>query len=161
MSRLCSILVSMDTKFSAIRAIGSMMFEEMVRLVTIITSCILGALLILAWWLTANVSQWWGLFLALVVLLVILAMVLRFVAMWLLKRMYGAPLTREQHVHTKAFVGKVQSIAETRSMGWPLFVATTIKDIIRHKNAVSLKKLIADSSSLKSDFQELERLFKG
>lgn len=151
----------MDTKLSAVRAIGSMMFEDMVRMITIITSLVLGALLVLAWWLTANVSQWWGLFLALVVLLIILAMVLRFAAMWLLKRMYGAPLTREQHLHTKAFVGKVQNIAETRSMGWPLFVITTIKDIVRHKNAVSLKKLITDSGSLKSDFQELERLFKG
>lgn len=150
----------MQPRFSAVRAIGKMMLQDVLRVLTVITAVILGGLLLLAWWLTTNVSAWWGALLALIVMCILLAAVIRQLVIWGLKQLYPTPLTAEQHDYTKEFVGKLRSIAETRSMGWPGFVLRNVKDVVVRRDLTNLKQLIGDTKSLKQDFQELEQLFK-
>ncbi len=150
----------MDSKITVTRVIGKMMLQDVLRILTIITAVILGGLLIFAWWLTTNVSAWWGALLAFVVICIILAGIIRQLVLWGLKQLYPTPLTAEQHDYTKEFVGKLRSIAETRSMGWPLFIVQNIKDIIMRRDLTNLKKLIGDTKSLRQDFKDLEDLFK-
>lgn len=149
----------MQPKLSVIRTIGTMMIEDVLKIITIVVGIVLVSLLGLSWWLTANVSAWWGILLGTVVLLIIFAMVLRFFAMSILKRMYPAPLSSEQKNQTRSFVGKLQNLAGVRTMGWPAFILMNIKDVVRHRDFTGLRQMVNDTKGLRQDFQELERLF--
>ena len=150
----------MNPKFSAVRAIGSLMLEDVLRVINIIVGSVLAGLLILSWWLTANVSAWWGIFLAMVVIFILLAMAIRFFAVKLLQQLYPAPLDATQRQKTKSFVTKLQNIAAVRSMGWPAFIMMSLKDLFKHRDLLSLKNLISETSTLRGEFSELEQLFR-
>lgn len=151
----------MDSKITVTRAIGKLVLSDVLRIISIVVGGILALLFCVAVWLTVSVSSWWGILLFFVVICILLIITIRQLLLWGLKQLYPTKLTKEQRDVSRDFIDKLQAVTATQSIGWPGLVAKTATEVIRHRDVSTLKKLIADSSTLKDDFRELERLITG
>lgn len=84
--------------------------------------------------------------------------------LWTLARnvaraVYATPLSRPQRTALNQFIDKVQGLAEYRSLPPWLFGFVLAKDLVLHRDARSLRKIIDNSSTLRRDFQALNKLF--
>lgn len=149
----------MNNTITVARALGYVLLKDILNIVTIVGALIIGSLLALSIWLTNSVSGWWGLLVFVIVTIGIIAAGIRLLLGWLIKRLYPQPLSSQQKKKTREFIQKMQGIADVRAMGWPLFVLITIKDVIRHRDVTTIKKVVSDSSTLRGDLRELERVY--
>lgn len=76
------------------------------------------------------------------------------------KLFYKEPFTTDQSVKLKAFVTKLQNLAEARGMSLPVFAFINAKDILFYRDLRTARSAIDDASGLQGDFVELERLFR-
>lgn len=57
------------------------------------------------------------------------------------------------------FIDKIQAALEARATPLPLTVIICLKDILFHRDVVTVKKLIKDTAGLRKDYAEIEKLF--
>lgn len=140
-------------------AIGAYLARKSLHLATYIFIGVMLALVIIIGLLAYNYTAWWWI-LALPLLVVCLVF---FVLYWVVQRListiYRHPFSRDQRQALDEFTDKVRRLVETRSIPLPIFAIITIKDVLIHKDAKSIRKLIEDSSSLKDDLKKLESYF--
>lgn len=147
------------TKLNAVRALTAYIGRRVVRMTTIVAGILAGVLLILTWALAHFVSPWWWLLLIPISLLLLVFLTIRFIVLLIVRRIYPNAFRADQSQALRAFSEKIQGLVEARGTPPQLFVFITIKDILIHRDIVTIKKLLRDSVSLKQSFSELEKLF--
>lgn len=154
------ILESMQPKLAVIRALSFILARRMVRLATAIALIVVVVLLALTWLLATQVSGWWWLLLLPIVPAALLVGGLLVVANLIVRSLYRVRLSKEQTEKLRAFADKIQRLAESRGLGWPLLVILSLKDLLIHRELRTIIELVKDASSLQRDFSELERLLQ-
>lgn len=147
------------SKISVARALTASIASRVIRFATIIA--IVTFLLILAgvWALAHFVSGWWWIMILPFIFLLSLFLVVRLFIVLIIRRIHSEQMTKSQRAALNEFTDKVQSLLEARSTPLPIIVLICIKDIVLHRDVTTIKKIIQDSSSLKSDYEKLEKLF--
>lgn len=141
------------------RALTAYVGGEALRFVTILFVSISLVLLIGTILLTYYFSNWWLLLLVPgLVALAIFALV-RFVLLRILRTIHRHPFSTVQKKQLASFSSKLTRLAEARATPLPVYAIITLWDIIRHRDARTMRELIDDSRSLRSDFAELEKQF--
>lgn len=149
----------MNQQLTAPRALTALMARRAVRMATIIsiiTACIITIVTVA---LVYFFSPWWWLLIVPFAPLFILFFIVRFIVLLLIRSIHPNNLTKEQYVAMNEFVDKVQIVLEARSMPVPLIVFICLKDIVLHRDIVTIKKLIQDTAGLKSQYEQIQKLF--
>lgn len=123
----------------------------------IVDSVILTLMLIAIWALAYFFSPWWWLLLIIFVPLVVISGIVYSIARFIASRLYRGHLTRQQRDRLRAFTDKILRLLETRGMNWWWFAALCIRDLLFYRELRTLKELLSDATSLKHDFEALER----
>ena len=123
----------------------------------IVDSVILTLMLIAIWALAYFFSPWWWLLLIIFVPLVVISGIVYSIAHFIASRLYRGHLTRQQRDRLQAFTDKILRLLETRGMNWWWFAALCIRDLLFYRELRTLKELLSDATSLKHDFEALER----
>lgn len=131
----------------------------MVKTATVIVFSLFGLILLIVGLLAYFFSALWWLVIIPFLLILSVFIVIRLVALQIIQQLYTDRLTREQKIALAAFNEKIESIVEARATPWPVFVLISVKDLVLHRDLTSIKKLLSDSTSLRSDYHALERLF--
>lgn len=149
----------MNPKVTAARALAAYISKKSLRLVTIIAISILGVLTIGIWLLAHYFSPWWWVFIIPVILLGLVFTALRWVVLRIITGIYRHPFTTKQVEYLDDFSQKITGLVDARATTLPMFAFITVKDLLLKRDATTVKRIVADSTSLKSDFATLEKLF--
>ena len=149
----------MKPKVATARALAAYTATKSIRLISLIFSTIVIVLLIVTALLAYYISAWWLLLLIPILFFGVVFLALRFIVSRIVRLIYRHPFNQDQRAKLDAFTQKIISLLEARSTPPIFFAIITVKDILVHRDVTTLRSLIADSISLKSDFAELEKHF--
>ncbi len=149
---------SMQPTFNAMRAITFVLFRRIFLPIAWIVGGILatvwGSIIALA--LLVHSSWLWAFVIIIPVTLVALAILW---ATWLASgRLAPKSMTRDERKFIQGFSDKVIRIAETRATPLPVIALLIAKDVARGKKSSYVESLIADTKSLKGDFEVIRRM---
>lgn len=147
------------SKISFGRAFTAYVAQRVIRLATQIAVLIFVASVVASALLVYFFSPWWWLLAVPFAVLLIMFLVVRIILGFIIRRIYPSKFTATQATDLKSFVDKIQSLLEARATPPWVFVAVSIKDLLLHRDVVTIKAIITDTSSLKSDYKALEKLF--
>jgi NADH:ubiquinone oxidoreductase subunit 6 (subunit J) len=147
----------MTPTITAIRAIGAD-FARRLYYPVAITSAVILALLITAVFLLGTLSQWWLLLLIPVVILLCVAFGV-FAIVWLVIRTVRPIQTKAQRLAVKAFVDKLQRVSDTVQTPKFILLFRIVRDIAAPRQDGFIGSIADDTTSLKRDFRELQKLF--
>ena len=150
-------MVAIKPKINVLRALSAVVAKKAVFFFLIIDSVILTLMLIAICLLVYFFSPWWWLLLVIYIPLFAASVIVYLIAAFIASRLYPAPLTREQKQHLQEFTDKILRLLETRGMSWWVFAALCVRDLLLYRELRTLKSLLADTTSLKSDFEALEQ----
>lgn len=146
----------MKPKLDVLRALSAVIAMRAITLTRIVGFVVFALLFVGIWALGSYVSPWWWLLLIVYIPLLVAVLAVLFVAQFLVRKLYPVKLSREQKRLLTNFTDKIQGLVEARGMGWWWFMVLNVKDIVLHRDVVTTKKLLADTTSLARDFKELE-----
>jgi hypothetical protein len=141
------------------RALAAHIARRFVRIATIMALVFMTVLLLLTYALAYFSSPWWWLLLIPISLFVAIVFVVRLSLSFIIRRMYPRQLSPEQSGQLDLFVDKIQSLLEARSTPFPFIVLLCIKDLLLHRDLVTIRSIINDSTGLTHDYRKLEKLF--
>lgn len=147
------------SSLSIARALTARIGLRVIRLATIIVVIVLGVWLAVTIGLVYTFSPWWWLLLTPAVLLLIFFFIVRLIVRFIILRIHGEQLSAEQSMTLDGFVDKIQALLEARATPPWMFAAICIKDLIIHRDITTIKSIINSTTTLKRDYQELEKLF--
>lgn len=147
----------MKASFLAVRSISAEFANRLYRPIAITLTIILLCLVAASVWLTTFSSWWWVLCGVLIVLSVIEIGV--FVAIALLIRIVAPLQSRAQKKQTKAFVDKLQRVADVVQTPKIVLLFRIVRDMIWARKHGFITTLSRDTASLKQDFVDLRRTF--
>lgn len=150
----------MKPKVATARALASYAGHRSLRFVTIAVVVILAIIFIVIGLLAYNFTTWWWLLAIPFAAAGLVFFGIRWVLQVIIRRLYRHPFSRAQREQLDAFASKVLGLIEARSTPLPFFALITLWDIIRRRDATTIRKLVNDSTSLKKDFTELEKQFQ-
>lgn len=146
-------------KVTVARALTVTIARRIITLATWIALTIFVVILLICWALAYFFSPWWWLLIIPFILLLIIFFVVRLILMFIVKRIYGDTLTKQQRTALNEFTDKIWGLLEARSTPIPIIVLISIKDILFHQDITTIKGFISDTVSLRSDYEALEKLF--
>ncbi len=149
----------MKPKVATARAVVAYVGQKSLRFASLIIAAILLILFIVTALLAINVSPWWWLLLVPLAIIGVVVVAARWILTKIIGKIYRHPYSRQQREQLDSFNDKIQRLIEARATPLPLFAFITLWDIIRRRDATTLRSLLEDSSSLRSDFRELEKHF--
>lgn len=141
------------------RALTAHVAKRIIRIATYIAVAVVTTVFIICLLLAHFFSAWWWLLIIPFILLFGFFLLVRFFIGFFIRRIHAERLTPEQRSSLDAFVDKIQGLLEARSTPLPLIVLISLKDLLFHRDIVTIRSVINDSVSLKRDYQALERLF--
>ena len=148
----------MSPTITVIRCIGTE-FARRLFFPVAITAGVIFTLLIIGVLLLTTLSQWWYLLLIpIMILLCVAGGVLAVV--WLTIRTIRPIQTRTQHTAVKTFVDKLQRLSDTVQTPKIILLFRIVRDIAAPRKDGYIGSIADDTTSLKRDFSELQRLFK-
>lgn len=150
----------MKPKVRATRALAAYTATRSLRLVSFVTLAILAGLIGLTWLLASQVSSWWWVLLVPILLLGAILLLLRLIIRRIIRSIYPDPLSQPQRASLDRVTSKIARLAESRSTPLPILAIVTIKDIVVHRDATTVRDLLDDGKSLSGDLRELESTFK-
>ncbi len=149
-------MVVIKSKIDVLRALSKVVAKKAMLFFLIIDSVILTLMFISICLFVYFFSPWWWLLLIIYVPLFILSALIYLIARLIAHSLYPASLTRDQSEHLNDFTDKILRLLETRGMGWWVFAALCVRDLLFYRELRTLKGLLTDAASLKSDFTTLE-----
>lgn len=149
----------MTSKLTAPRALTALLARRFVNLATIIAVGVACAGIILAWLLAHFFSAWWWLLAIPFAGLLLLFLIVRFIVMIIVRLIHPNNLTNKQRQAMNEFIDKIQVAIEARATPVPLIVLICLKDIILHRDVVTVKKIIKNTAGLKNEYEQIEKLF--
>lgn len=148
----------MKPSILAIRSVGAELANRIFIPVAIIVVIISAALIGLAIWLT-TLSSWWWLLVALLVIVVPVAIGILIIVKLVIKSV--TPLqSRYQKRQTKAFVTKLQQLAETAQTPKFILLFHVVRDIASPRDNGFIGSTSNDTVALKRDFTALVETFR-
>lgn len=147
----------MKAKIDVLRAVSATVGGRALLLVAIILDVVFISLFLVIWALAHFVSGWWWLGLIIYIPLLLSYISSYFICRSIIKHLYPENISGEKKQLVNDFTDKIQRVLEARGMSWPWFAVLNIKDIIFHRELRTTKELINDTTSLKKDFEELEK----
>lgn len=153
-------MASMKPKVRTTRALAAYTAARSLRLVSIILLVVFIVVIVLVWLLATQVSSWWWVILLPVAIIGAIILLVRFVIQRIIRAVYPHPISQSQRQSLDALTEKVTRLAATRSTPLPLLAFLTVKDIIVHRDATTIRGLFNDSKALSSDLRDLENEFK-
>jgi len=150
----------MNTKLHVTRAVLSLLARRAVLFGTIVGCIIFGLIFLGCWALAYYVSPWWWVLLIAYIPLLLAFVSIRLFIGFLVNKLYSLKnLSKIQRKAVGRFADKLQRLAETRGMSWPIFAFICFKDLLFYRDLRTARNTIEDGTSLKHDFEELEKLF--
>lgn len=149
----------MSQKALATRAVIGILAQRTVRFIALCAMLLSLFLLVVIYLLAVNISAWWWLLLFILIPWTLVAGLVWLIARVIVKRLLPPSLTPEQASAAKQYGEKLQRLAETRGMGWPMFAFLSFRDILFYRDLRTARNTLDDGMSLKQDFQALEKLF--
>ncbi len=149
----------MKPKIAATRALIAYTALQALRLVTTVAILTIILLFAILWALAYYLSPWWWIFLLPLGAIFVAGVVLRLIIMRTIHLIHRHPFTEPQRQALEDFTGKIARLAEFKDTPLPIYALITLRDIIRHQDAKTLRETIEDSASLKDDFVSLEKYF--
>lgn len=147
----------MKASFLAVRSISAEFATRLYLPIAITLTIILLCLVAISVWLTTLSSWWWVLCGVLIVLSVLEIGV--FVVLALIIRVVAPLQSRAQKTQTKAFVDKLQRVADVAQTPKIVLLFRVVRDMIWTRKKGFIRTLSDDTASLKQDFVELRRTF--
>lgn len=123
-----------------------------------IYSCILFIFVLIAC-LAYYLSAWWWLVAIPFVLLLLVIFASHLLLIRLIKLIHRHPFTAAQRKALRAFSDKLIHLNDVRSFTPAFLALRSLYDVLRHRDVTTIKSIISDSKSLRSDFHELEKFF--
>jgi uncharacterized membrane protein len=146
-------------KITVARAVSAHIARRIIRLVSVIAAVVLAVLLIITWALAHFFSTWWWLLLIPVFILLVVFLVIRFILSFIVRKIHVGNLNQEQKSALDDFTDKLERLIEARGTPPIFFVLLSVKDLLIYRDIKTLKELVRDSTSLKRDYESMERLF--
>ena len=149
----------MNAKASTTQAIVA--YSALRALSIITTIAVVAGLLFfgIIWTLAYSFSPWWWIFLLPLSVVVAIGIVLHVIAIKTIHLIHRHPFTESQRQALEQFADKVTQLAQFRETPLPIYALTTLRDIIRHHDARTVRAAIEGSTTLKDDFLVLEKHF--
>lgn len=141
------------------RALTAYIAKRFITIASLVALAVFGAVFVITWLLAHFFSAWWWLLLIPLVVAAGVVLVVRLFLLFIVRRIHHDTLTTEQSDRLTLFVDKIQNLLETRSTPLPFIILLCLKDLLLHKDIVTVKSIIRDSASLTSDYKDLEKLF--
>lgn len=133
--------------------------QRALRLVTIIFVVVNIFLFAIIWLLAETFSGWWLILLIPFFIEVGIFLAIRFIVRRILSAIHRHPFTKAQREELEAFTAKLRSLAAVHATSLPRYAYMTLRDVVRDRDATTVRKFVEDSTTLKSDFAELEKNF--
>lgn len=149
----------MKPKLAAMSALVAYVSERALRLVTILFAASVALALGLTWVLSYFLSDWFWLLAVPTIFAVIVFIAIRFSIKRIISLIHRHPFTTKQREQLESFTHKARELAEVRAMPLPLFALQTLRDLLRNRDATTVRKIVENSASLKDDFALLEKQF--
>lgn len=146
-------------QITAARALTAHIANRIIRLATMIATCIVLVVLITCGLLAYHFTAWWWLLVVPFLALFVVFLVVRVVLLVIVRRIHAERPTTDQKKAMDRFSEKIVQLIEARGTPPIFFVLVSIKDLLVHCDLTTIKKLITDTASLRHDYQQLERLF--
>ncbi|MES2876638.1 MAG: hypothetical protein V4678_04175 [Patescibacteria group bacterium] len=146
-------------QITAARALTAHIAYRFIRLATFVALGIFAAVLLLCWVLAYFFTAWWWLLVVPFAAVLFVFLIIRFIITLLVRRIHAERLRSDQRAALDSFVGKLERLIEARGTPPIFFVLISIKDLLIHRDITTIKELISDTTSLRRDYQELEKLF--
>jgi pilus assembly protein TadC len=151
----------MNTKLRATRAVLSLLARRVIFFGTVVAIVVFALIFAGCWALAYYVSPWWWILLVAYIPLLLVFIVIRLVVGFFINKLYPVKsLTSKQRKAARNFVDKLQRLAETRGIGWPMFAFICFKDLLFYRDLRTARSTLEDGTSLRKDFQYLEDTFK-
>jgi uncharacterized membrane protein (UPF0182 family) len=149
----------MKQKLTAPRALTALVARRAIRFATFVAIGTLATITLLAGILAYFFSAWWWLLTVPFIIFFVLFLILRIIVLVIVRIIHDTSLTSQQRNALNAFTDKIQAVLEARATP-PIFIALVcMKDLLLHRDIVTVKKLIKDTSELRKDYAEIEKLF--
>lgn len=150
----------MNSKLQATRAVLSLLARRTLLFGTVVAAAVFVLIFLACWALAYYVSPWWWILLVAYVPILLAFIVIRLIVGFLLNKLYPVKnLSKTQKKSTSDFADKLQRLAEARGIGWPMFAFICFKDLLFYHDLRTARNTIEDGTSLKRDFEKLEKLF--
>ncbi|MEO5690754.1 MAG: hypothetical protein ABIQ64_01055 [Candidatus Saccharimonadales bacterium] len=150
----------MSAHISAARAVTAIFFQRLLKFVLLVASGIMAVLIALTAVLAVQLSNWWWLLLVIIVPIYLIAIGLGIGLYALSNRLMPRKLTSDERTRITDFTSKVSGLVETAKTPYPLVAVLVAKDVLRGKRSRFLEENVLSSRSIKSDFQDIQELFK-
>lgn len=145
----------MASYISALRVVAAIYAKRTIALVGWVALGIATLLTIATWQLAQNYSSYWWLALIFIVPMSIIGLVVFVVSLTVANIVQGQPLTRAQKKRVNTYVDKVQSVVEATQLSFGFILLMIAKDLLLHRNLQTLERFIGESTTLKSDLDDL------
>ncbi|MBC7764180.1 hypothetical protein H7Y29_00535 [Microbacteriaceae bacterium] len=150
----------MNTSISAVRALTSVTFQQMLKPASWIAFVVFLLLHIIVLYVAFNVSAWWLLLLAVIIPVMLIVCGILAAFWYLARRLMPRPLLPSEAATVSTMVGKVFRLLEARSTPLPIIMFFIAKDVMRGKGSSYLETIITDGKGLKDDFASVKSIFE-
>lgn len=137
------------------RAVGAEFVHRKYRSIVVSYSVVSLVFLAVSFWLT-TISAWWWLLTILVTAFVLVGVMILTIIRIIIKRVRPG-LTDTQSTTVSAFVDKLERVANNLQTPMFIIVYRVVRDIIRPGNASFVRTVAEDSTTLHTDFADLQR----
>lgn len=144
---------------TAPRALTATIARRLVRAVTFIAGGITFASFIISGILVYFFTGWWWALAGIVFIVFGFFLLLRFIALAVIRIIYPNKFTREQSAAMNSFVDAIQELLEAKSTPPIMMMLICMKDILFHRDIVTIKTLIRNTTHLRSEYKKIEQLF--
>ena len=149
----------MKPKVAALRAFTAYLALRSLRILSLFVYAVLGVLTLVVGLLAYYFTTWWLVFLVPILVVLFFFLLLRFLVTRVISTIHRHPFTAAQRESLEQFTQKFANLAALRAVSLPGFAYLTLRDILKDRDATTIRERIHDSKTLKSDFSELEKHF--
>lgn len=147
------------SKLTVARALTARFARRFIRLADLLVAVIALILIAGVWALAYLFSAWWWLLVLPILLLLGVYLIIRIIVALIVSRIHVGRLSKQQRIALDGFIDKIQQAIEARATPLPIIALICIKDIVLHRDLTTVRKIISETTGLRRDYQDLERLF--
>lgn len=149
----------MNQKVATMRALIAYTALRALQLATTIAVITIFILFIATWALAYYLSPWWWVFLLPIITIIIAAVIIHIIVSRIIHLIHRHPFTESQRQALESFSQKIAHLSEFNETPLPIYAFITLRDIIKHQDAKTLRDAIEESESLTTDFTVLQKHF--
>lgn len=149
----------MQQSVTLARAITAVFMRRIVHIATLAAVIIFAVAIIASAVLAYFFTPWWWLLTVPFAVAFGFFLLARFITLVIVKGVYSNHLSSVQQEKVDSFIDTIQATLEARATPLPFIALICIKDVLFHRDIVTVKKIVKDTANLRNDYKELEKLF--